>query len=201
MIRVVPKPEPSDFDAKVRQPGRAFLQGQGVIAGQTTPANFPWKELWRSALEDLFDDYGEICAYSGMRIPSCRSGATVDHFLHKGRNPFLAYEWNNYRLAFSRFNSRKSSFDDVLDPFQVEPGWFVIDFGDGRVLANPLVERSIEERIKQTIQRLKLNERRLKNKRTELFDRFLKKKVELGVLCEDAPFVYQEILRQGLDAI
>jgi hypothetical protein len=55
------------------------------------------------------------------------SGGTVDHYLCCKNYRHLAYEWSDYRFAFSWINSSKGTLDSqVLDPFEVEDGWFEI---------------------------------------------------------------------------
>jgi hypothetical protein len=42
--------------------------------------------------------------------------------------PDLAYEWSNYRLASQKINSYKGKSTAILDPFHIQPGWFVLNF-------------------------------------------------------------------------
>ena len=42
------------------------------------------------------------------------------------------YEWLNYRLACSRMNSRKGVMPNILDPFEVENEWFVLELTPSR---------------------------------------------------------------------
>jgi hypothetical protein len=121
MIPVHPQPEPIDFDKKVRQKGKTFLAKKNVTT-DAIRAHYGWRE----SLNDLYEKYGKICAYSACL---CQS-PTVDHFipisaLVKNGNPQLAYEWTNFRLASSAMNQHKHDFLDVLDPFTIQPGWFV----------------------------------------------------------------------------
>ena len=37
------------------------------------------------------------------------------------------YEWANYRLACSLMNARKDAIASVLDPFEIEDGWFALE--------------------------------------------------------------------------
>ncbi|MBP8073502.1 MAG: hypothetical protein KAY96_01980 [Bacteroidia bacterium] len=94
-------------------------------------------------------------------------------------------------------NSRKGRSQDVLDPFQIQNGWFEIDFTTGRVKANEDIDLQIHIQVKQTIKRLRLNDMRSKKQRIQFFDRWLTKKITLEIVKEDAPFIHAEILRQG----
>jgi uncharacterized protein (TIGR02646 family) len=200
MIRVAPKPEASDFDSRVRQPGLTFLDEKGIMEGMEAPENFDWKNLWSHALEDLFDDYQEICAYTCFRMEYSLGGVTVDHFLPKKLYPRKAYDWDNYRLAAHRINSRKGNHEDVIDPFRVQNGWFQINFATGKIYPDAGLPEATQLNVHNTIDRLKLNEHRLKRKRTEFFDRYLNRNITLDTIKTDAPHVHQEILRQNLHA-
>ena len=69
------------------------------------------------------------------------------------------YEWDNYRLACSRLNSRKNDFSDVLDPFDVQDDWFHLELVGFQVLPNDNIEdQTIRQRIQNTIDRLGLND-------------------------------------------
>jgi hypothetical protein len=80
---------------------------------------------WTKATTELNAAYKQICAYSCIYLATPGS---VDHFMPKRRYPKLAYEWNNYRLALPRINNHKGDSTDVIDPFIVQTGWFVMDF-------------------------------------------------------------------------
>lgn len=67
--------------------------------------------------------YGTNCAYTPLRM---LDGSSVDHLRPKVEYPHLAYEWDNYRLAWAKINSRKDESEDVLDPFSIMSGWFYL---------------------------------------------------------------------------
>ena len=58
MIHVDPRPEPADFDQKVRKRGNHWLASH---------AQGEWKEYWRDCLDDLYCCYDGVCAYLGLR--------------------------------------------------------------------------------------------------------------------------------------
>ena len=116
MIPVAPPPEPGYFDAKVRQPGQAWLNN---------PANDGKRpaDHWTHCCEDLREGFQGLCGYGAMWLPE----GTVDHYLSCKNHRDLAYEWSNYRFVSARINSRKGSLDDtILDPFEVGEGWFEV---------------------------------------------------------------------------
>lgn len=136
------------FDAHVRKRGAVAIQrllGKSVKAPgrrpkktyarpeDIPPAAFPtlWTEVredgdGRSVLDDLMDAYGQVCAYLGMRLERATGSPTVDHFVPKEHDWRLVYEWSNYRLAASCVNGAKGT-NEVIDPFEVKPGWFELD--------------------------------------------------------------------------
>lgn len=117
MIPVAPQPEPQGFDSGVRQRGKSFLAAN---PGATKLPNY-----WKNTATDLYTAYKGICASTCMYFVAPGS---VDHFVPKSRRPDLAYEWSNYRLALPQVNSYKGDSVDVLDPFVVPEGWFILDF-------------------------------------------------------------------------
>ncbi len=150
MIHVEKQPEPRspdfDFDGLVRQPGLSALaeltghpptlkragpriKKQADRVEELTPDVLRRYPYWTRALDALHKAYRGICAYSCFYIELV-SGPTTDHFVALARAEAQhAYEWDNYRLASSLMNTRKNAFPDVLDPFEVQDGWFEINLG------------------------------------------------------------------------
>ena len=185
MIHVDPRPEPADFDQKVRKRGNHWLASH---------AQGEWKEYWRDCLDDLYCCYDGVCAYLGLRLNRYQ-GITVDHFRPKSRYPELAYEWSNYRLASSLMNARKRDSVDVLDPFEVEDGWFRLHLMTGTLYPAPELPETRKAQIRQTIDRLKLNDPNLCRTRCDCLDAFA---ATPEMLKQMAPVVYREALRQGV---
>src|SRR5205085_6445728 len=100
-------------------PGRAFLRR----TPPPTREQFKSKNFWKAALPQLVTAYSSICAYCSCYIPN---SCSVDHFRPKSTHPHLAYEWSNYRLAHDRINNNKGDSADVLDPFHIQLGWFIL---------------------------------------------------------------------------
>lgn len=195
MIPIQEQPEPSDFSNNVRRPGAAFLK---EVA---RPTKWDKKEYWQKALPDLYQAFVGICVYSAHWIPRDTGVATVDHFIPKSIAPQLAYEWSNFRLASLKMNSRKGNFQDVIDPFKVEPNWFVMDFPSMLIKPNPTLSASLKGRIQATIKRLKLNDDETCVKaRTEWLLPFCKSgnQDSFEHLKKHAPFIAYELQRQNL---
>jgi hypothetical protein len=102
--------------------------------------------------------YDRVCAYSCFRIHPVTGSRSVDHFAAKSRRWDRVYEWNNYRLSCSLLNARKNEFDDVLDPIQVDDGWFQLELVGFQIVPNPQLHIITREVIQRTIDRLGLDE-------------------------------------------
>ena len=109
-------------------------------------------------LDDLHASYNGCCAYLAVFIERVTGGGSVDHFIAKSQRADLAYEWSNYRLACSRMNSRKRDYDDVLDPFEVETGWFRLELVSGRIYPSPGLPDGLKDQVVATIKRLGLDD-------------------------------------------
>lgn len=210
MIHVNPAEEPSDFDVKVRVPGNIAIdemtgnvrkkkgRSREKIADrpQDIPANkFP--PYWREIKKELYDAYDGICAYSCLRINPVTGAGSVDHMVPKSLRWNLVYEWSNYRLVCSLLNSRKLNFMDVLDPFQVDETWFCLELVGFQVLPGKNLNKECLEKVKSTIERLKLNDSLFKNTRLEHANMYWHEYVSFEFLKRESPFVARELSRQG----
>lgn len=213
MIKVEQASEPVDFDARVRQPGLRALaeligepglpkrrgRPRNIIA--TTRDEIPadqFPSLWTLALPDLMDGYGQICAYVSIYIEKVTGGASVDHMLPKSRTWQDVYEWNNYRLSCTLMNARKNNYRDVIDPFEVGPGWFRLELIGYQILPGVDLEPSIRERVEMTIDRLKLNDSDCLRVREEYANAYFNGDISLNYLRRRAPMIATEIEAQGL---
>ena len=188
MIHVEPQREPLDFDAKVRQPGLIDLASPD---GELRPH-------WRHCALQLWEAYRGICAYSATYIPLGTGARSVDHFLPKSKRRALAYEWSNYRLACDRMNARKNDLDDVLDPFEVQDGWFMLELTTLQVVPGRGLPEDLNRRVQETIDRLDLNDAEFTRQRAEYYDLFQKGEVQFSYIRRRSPFLAKELVRQGL---
>lgn len=199
MMPVSPAPEPTTFDALVRQPGLAALQRLAVKHGGSRDA-IPASELpplWRHSLGDLLTSYRRICSYLCLYIPAGVGAPSTDHMLAKSTAWQQVYEWSNYRLACSLMNSRKGAAATVLDPFDVEPSWFVLDTTFFRVAAGRGLDCDIRERVGATICRLRLNDQQCCDARSEYAHSYWDGQITVDYLARHAPFVERELRRLG----
>ena len=154
MIPAPLKKEPDDFDSKVRIPGNDFLDNF-----DGTPKTNQWKPFWREAINDLYELYNGICAYSGFRICRTTTSPTVEHYKPKSKFPRLAYEWSNLRLLSPRLNGIKSTRTDILDPQNLKDGEVIIEIPTMKLIANPeACDKTRQKYVNSSIKSLKLNE-------------------------------------------
>jgi hypothetical protein len=195
LIPVTPRPEPAGFDANVRRPGRAFLKTN------PTPTNDDFKghTHWKWAANELYEAYRRLCAYSCMYIPM--PSGTIDHFLPKIKRPDQAYEWNNFRLALHRINTYKGNRTDVLDPFTVGDGWFILDFPSCLVRAGSGLTPEQKQSVETTIDALRLNDDdSFVQERCDVMMMFAQGDVFLPFLEKRYPFLAAEVVRQGIQS-
>ena len=205
MIPVKKLPEPAAFSETVTKKAERFLSGKP----SPNPKEIKENPYWRNALDDLYSAYGKVCAYSALYCP--RAMVTVDHYIPIHylciiSKPGLAYSWDNFRLASRSMNSEKHIFLDVLDPFLIGTGWFIMDFPSLFIKSGENLSPEQTEKVEATIKRLKLNE---KEKHIEYRREFLDDYCELcreynniapafNHLQKKAPFIAFELERQGL---
>jgi hypothetical protein len=193
MIPVQRQPEPASFVKKVKTPGDRFL---GV---HPHPASWKGREYWQKIINELWDAYSGVCAYACHWIPPDTGGSTVEHFIPKSVNPGLAYRWDNYRLVCSRLNGRKSDFQDVLDLFTLQDGWFHLGFPSLIVVPNPALPDADKTRVRATIARLKLNDDPTCLKARQVWLReYCQGTFPFSHLQKKAPFIARELARQDL---
>ena len=109
----------------------------------------------------------------------------------------LVYEWSNYRLACAAMNSYKGEYGDVLDPFELQDGWFALELVEFQVVTGAgLVDRDAE-RVRSTIRRLHLNGSRFCRIRAEFAEARWRGDITAEYLARHSPFVARELRRQG----
>ena len=199
MIPVVLQHEPDDFDAKVRQPGYAWLMEKGIALDQPPPCPKDLPTYWSRTNKQLWEAYSGVCAYLAIYFEWGTGAATTDHFIAKSRNAGEAYEWNNYRLSCIAPNRNKNRFDDVLDPVGLTPHTFIIkNFASGEISPNSSLDGDDLYIAQKTIRRLKLDSPENNEMRARHFQTYIEGECSLSYVQRYSPFVYAEIIRQGL---
>lgn len=196
MIHVDEGAEPAEFNNRVRHRGQRFLQDNP----QPTAKQWRSHSYWREFGPRLHDQHGGICAYSCHWIPYDTGADTVEHFRPKDIYPGQAYEWRNYRLVCATLNGRKGVHEDVLDPFVIQNGWFVIDFPSMLVKPHSDLEPALSQSVQATIDRLGLNDEGtcLKSRVKWLSDYCGPNGIPFDYLRRHAPFIAAELERQDL---
>ncbi len=110
---------------------------------------------------------------------------------------YRAYEWDNYRLACSLMNSRKGAAASVLDPFDVQDGWCVLELVAFQVLPADGLPDPTAAVAGDTIERLRLNDEECCGAREEYAEEYRREKVTFDYLKRRAPFVASEFFRQS----
>ncbi len=192
MIPVQLQPEPAAFNAKVRVPGQQYLQQH------PNPKASKLKAFWQGPmLKELWKAYNGICAYLCIYIEYVTGAFSVDHLVPKSKNLQQAYEWDNYRLACIGINRLKKA-QTVLDPIGLRQDSFRIDFINGAIYPSPVHEQSYKNACADTILKLHLDSMENRKMRLDYFNNYISRNVSLQFLQKYSPFVYAEIIRQGL---
>jgi len=211
VIHVEAAPEPVDVDAKVRVPGLSAIaefvgEEPNVTRGgpkrtkiaerreDIPPDRLP--PLWRDALGDLLAAYNRLCAYTSLYIERVTGAPTVDHMMAKSQAWDSVYEWLNYRLACSLMNSRKGAISEVLDPFEVQNGWFEMELVGFQVRPGVGLTEALRAHVQLTIDKLGLNDWDCRHARETYATDYLDGHISLAYLSRRAPFVANELRRQ-----
>lgn len=202
MIRVQLPAAPVDYEAKVRNPGHAFL------AANPHPTGDAWKahRYWNRTHGYLYAQLRGICVYCSAytpRRPSAKSvdHTSIDHYVPKSRgNHLQAYEWTNFRLCRARLNNRKADFEDVLDPCTIQGGWFQLNFTTFALLPDPALAAGLQQQVLDSIDRLRLNDDdAYVNERARAVYGYADKKLPFAELSRRYPFIACEMVAQDFD--
>lgn len=211
MIPVALAPEPAAFDATVRRKGadamlelvgRAPSTARGgprrkIVASrrhQIPSDKFP--PYWRDVLPEMRKAYHGRCAYLAMYLEPATGSPSVDHVVPRSQSWRLVYEWDNYRLAASLINGKKSDLELVLDPCAIEPNLFALDFVSMEVIAGPAATGAARKQVDDTIAILGLNAPDCVDQRSEYYIDYREGDITLRWLEKRAPFIAQELRRQ-----
>jgi hypothetical protein len=206
VIRVEPRPEPADFDGKVRKDGlRALAELRGQLAERRSgpkrraKQSIESKDLpnyWTRCLDELHRAYRGLCAYSCLYIPYVVGSKTTDHFVAKASaEPEDAYEWSNYRLACGLMNSRKGTHA-IIDPFTIEGTWFHLDLSTMAIGPSPQLPADLRGRVGDTIAVLGLDDDECRKARGDWYQPYLEGQISFSFLERKCPFLASEIVRQ-----
>lgn len=200
MITVQPAPAPANFINLVQNPGVLSLVSDGQNLDDTPTANYKYKAHWIKVIPYALEVYMNTCAYFGIHIPDNSGSAEIDHYLHKSKHATrLAYDWNNYRLACKKANSKKGT-KQVLDPFSVQDDWFLLNLNSGFLSLNlTLIPAGLQDLARYTIstQGLALNRASLVKERREWYNMY-RGGLNAELLAKLCPIVYRQVVLQGV---
>jgi hypothetical protein len=184
MIPVERAPEPNGFEANVRSKGLAWIESQ-----RRPISRFPNHWCWCEP--HLHAAFRGRCGWAAVWI----SSGQVEHFISQtacvdqGR-PELAYDWNNLRYIMPELNSKKSRRPSVLDPFDVQPGWFEIVLPQLHLRMTEQVPASHRELARTTLEFLGLtNGPKLMRLRRKYMQQYRDGKTRIALLDEDFPLL------------
>lgn len=190
MMRFQRPPEPDDFDAKVRQPGNAWLAGNIHLK----KISFKNHTYWTKCINQLADGFNGFCAYACIQPFS----GVVDHYLSKTKHPNQAYEWSNYRYASDKLNQYKSDLeqDQILDPFEVEDDWFEILLPSLQLVGTEAIPAHELERAKTTLDKLHLiNGEWIIKTRARHYKQYNEGKLSIQGLEQENPLIARAVKR------
>lgn len=172
MIRVARHLPPAHFKREVREPGLRWLEENPHNRNKNRPRDF-----WKHCRDDLERQFESRCGYAATWIPS----GQTDHFVSWSRckrcnEHHRAYEWENFRWIAPELNSLKSDHE-LLDPFEVQDGWFEIQLPSLRLRMTDAIPAEHREKAALTVRVLKLESGRLVRKLRE---------AELGLFASGA---------------
>jgi hypothetical protein len=148
VIRTERAPEPPEFDAAVRRPGRRWLDEH--------PASRSFPPHWRKVSAELEAAFHGRCAYTAMAL---MGPGTVDHFVSLDEDPTLAYEWHNFRHAAGWINSKKSALrsEQILDPCEIGDDWFELLLPGCELIVTERCPEALRGRARFMLRRLGLD--------------------------------------------
>lgn len=188
MIPVRRVRKPAGFDAKVKQPGDAWLAANPDAP--RPPAH------WVGYVGVLATGFQERCGYGAMYLAA---EGTVDHFLSVRNHRHLSYEWRNDRYVAPSINASKQNLDDsVLDPHEVGEGWFEILLPSLQLRVTDRVPPPLRAKAEFTLHRLKLRDgEKVIRQRRAWYAEYLAGRLTLAGLQQMAPLIADAVQRAG----
>lgn len=121
----------------------------------------------------------------------------VDHYLSKKLHRDLAYSWDNYRYISTSVNSSKLNHDaSILDPFEIQPGWFEVLLPSMLLLRTALVPVELQAKADFTIETLQLERgNKVRRIRRKLYEDYKKGLITYIGLSAYAPLVAEAVQR------
>lgn len=189
MIPVAQDAEPAAFEEGCRKPGNDWL-----AANLDRKKGF--RDYWTAFWENLAEAFHDRCGWWAMRI-EC---GEVDHFLSKSKpaHRTLIYEWSNYRYIAPTVNKSKGTKDDrVLDPFEVEEGWFEVLLPSLELVVTRLIPAEKIDRARFTLRALHLARgAKVRRNRRRWYEDYKAGRITKAGLVAFAPLVAEAVQRR-----
>jgi hypothetical protein len=148
-----PIPEPKDFDADCRRKGTAWFVAERLAGRSPKTPQYP--NYWAKYESDLALAFNERCGWWAMWIAE----GEVEHFLSKKYHPDKTYEWSNYRYVAGSVNGSKGNHDDkVLDPFEIQDGWFEVILPSMQLIVTDQLPTALAGKAQFTLKQLHLRD-------------------------------------------
>ena len=180
MIRFGHVPEPAGFAGKAMRHGAKWLADH--------PSAKRPHDYWSEFKPALADGFKQLCGYSVLYEPV----GTVDHFVSWDEDKSRAYDWSNLRFASAWLNSSKKSVRsvEILDPFDVQDGWFEILLPSLQLTVSSAVPREYLARARNVLTRLHLgHDERVMRQRREWYRMYQAGELTLEGLRKRAPLI------------
>ena len=175
--------KPRNFTRDCETPGKAWERAH--------PGSNKFPTLWRKYQPQLAEGFNDRCGWWAMRI----ADGAVDHYLSKEFHRDRAYDWSNYRYISPSVNSSKRNQDDnVLDPFQILPGWFEVQLPSMLLRRTALVPVVLQAKADFTLKKL-LNSRKARRNRRGWYEDHKVRGLPLANLADYAPLVAEAVTK------
>lgn len=185
MIPVSKIRKPKKFKDDCETPGNTWL------AANPTSKKFP--DHWRKFQPPLAKGFHDRCGWWAMRI----ADGAVDHYLSKKSFRHKAYDWSNYRYISGSVNSSKGTHDNkVLDPFEIQPGWFEVHLPSMQLRRTALVPPALHAKADFTLKQLRLgNGYKVRRNRRRWYEDHRDRGLPLANLADYAPLVAEAVTK------
>lgn len=184
MIHFDRVPQPEGFELEVEVRGATWLR-------EHLDAHRP-RDYWSPFKAHLAEGFRNLCSYSALFEPV----GTVDHFVSWDEDRSRAYDWSNYRFASAWINSSKKTLrsSDILDPFEVEDGWFELILPSLQLVVSDSLPESLRERAEFVLDRLHLrDDERVVRQRREWYRMYQEGELSLEGLKKKAPLIARAV--------
>ncbi|GAA5483401.1 hypothetical protein [Haloferula sargassicola] len=184
-----PIPEPPDFDKECRERGTVWWATRRLRGEHLNASDFP--NYWTQYEAHLSNAFHQRCGWWAMWIAE----GQVEHYLSIKNHPGLAYEWSNYRFVVGSVNGSKRNHDDkVLDPFDVEDGWFEVLLPSMQLILTDHIPPEKVPQAEFTLKQLRLrNGTKVVRSRKHWYDQFKCGNLDLEGLKLHAPLVAEAV--------